>query len=48
MSDKQREYGAALVAASVISNLANKTWLSGLAGTVDAVKDPERYGGNPG
>lgn len=46
MSDKQREYGAALVAASVISNLANKTWLSGLAGTVDAVKDPERYGGS--
>ena len=46
MSEGQKAKGAALVAASVISNLASKTWLSGLTDAVDAIKDPERYGGN--
>lgn len=46
MSEGQKAKGAALVAASVISNLASKTWLSGLTDAIDAIKDPERYGGN--
>ena len=46
MTEKQREKGAALVWASIIGNLSNKTWLSGVSDLLAAVDDPERYGGS--
>jgi hypothetical protein len=46
MTEKQREKGAALWAASVVSNLASRTWLSGITDALEAVQDPERYSGN--
>lgn len=46
MTDGQREKGAALWTASVVSNLASRTWLSGIADALDALNDPERYSGN--
>lgn len=44
MTDKQREEGVGLVFASVVSNIASKTWLSGLTDALEAISDPERYG----
>jgi endonuclease YncB( thermonuclease family) len=46
MSDKQREKGAALWTASVVANLASRTWLSGVSDALEALQDPERYSGN--
>lgn len=45
MTNKQREEGVGLVFASVVSNIASKTWLSGMTDALDAISDPERYGG---
>ncbi|MEL0155497.1 hypothetical protein [Sphingopyxis sp.] len=44
MTDNQRSKGAALVVASIMGNLSNKTWLSGLADVLAAADDPERFG----
>ena len=46
MTDKQREKGAALWTASVVANLASRTWLSGVTDALEAIQDPERYSGN--
>lgn len=46
MTEKQREKGAALWTASVVSNLASRTWLSGITDALEALQDPERYSGN--
>lgn len=46
MSEKSREEGVGLVVASIISNLTNKTWLSGMTDALEALRDPERYSGN--
>lgn len=46
MSEKQREEGVGLVVGSIISNLTNKTWLSGITDALEAIRDPERYSGN--
>jgi len=46
MSQRQREDGATLLVASVLGNLASKTWLSGLTGLVEALSDPERNADN--
>lgn len=46
MTEKQREKGAALWTASVVANLASRTWLSGVTDALDALQDPERYSGN--
>lgn len=46
MTDKQRDNTAVLLTASVMNNLANKTWLSGLSDALGALKDPGRYAGN--
>lgn len=45
LSEGQRDKGAALVVASIIGNLSNKTWLSGVSDMLAALDDPERYGG---
>src|SRR3546814_8007448 len=45
-TDKQRDKGAALWTASVVANLANRTWLSGVTDALEALQDPERYSGN--
>jgi len=42
MTEKQREKSAALVAAAVLKNLSNKTWLSGISSVVEAIDDPDR------
>lgn len=44
MTDRQLEDYSALMAASVVSNLANKTWLSGASDFIEATSDWERYG----
>jgi endonuclease YncB( thermonuclease family) len=46
MSDRQREDKATLLVASILGNLANKTWLSGATGFVEALSDPERNADN--
>ena len=46
MTENQKAKGAALVWASIIGNLSNKTWLSGVSDMLAAVDDPERYGDN--
>jgi len=46
MTEKQRDKGAALWTASVVANLASRTWLSGVTDALDALQDPERYSGN--
>lgn len=44
MTDAQREKIGSLVAASIVSNLSDKTWLSGLSDAVSAIHDPMRFG----
>lgn len=46
MTEEQQDQGAALWTASVISNLASRTWLSGITDALEAIQDPERYSGN--
>lgn len=42
MSKRQAEDKQTLLVASIMSNLANKTWLSGVSDVVGALHDPER------
>lgn len=44
MTDNQRAEGAGLVVASIIGNLSNKTWLSGVSDVLAALDDPQRFG----
>lgn len=44
MTDRQREEAANLVTASIVANLSDKTWLSGLSDAVAAIHDPQRNG----
>lgn len=44
MTERQLEDYSALMVASVINNLANKTWLSGASDFLEATSDWERYG----
>lgn len=46
LSEEEREDGAMLWTASVLSNFASRTWLSGITDALEALKDPERYSGN--
>lgn len=46
MTDKQREDGATLLIASIMGNLASKTWLTGVSDIVSALHEPERYADN--
>lgn len=39
MTQAQRDHASVLVASSVIQNLSNKTWLSGVSDLVDAIED---------
>ncbi len=43
MNEKEQEQSLSLVAASILSNLSNKTWLSGISSALEAVSDPDRY-----
>lgn len=45
MTEKQREQTGALVLASIIGNLSDKTWLSGVSDMVAAIDDPQRNAG---
>src|SRR3546814_15931010 len=45
MTDAEREEGAGLIVASILGNLSNKTWLSGVSDLMEALSDPERNGG---
>ncbi len=42
MTERQLEHGATLLTASILSNLASKTWLSGVSDLMEALADPER------
>lgn len=42
MSARQREDKATLLVASIMGNLANKTWLSGVSDVVGSIEDPEQ------
>lgn len=42
MTDSQRENAAVLLVASVMQNLSDKTWLSGISSIVEALDDPQR------
>lgn len=44
MTENQKSEGAALVVASIIGNLSNKTWLSGVSDVLAALDDPQRFG----
>jgi hypothetical protein len=44
MTDKQLDNRAGLVTASILGNLSNKTWLSGISDLLSAADDPERFG----
>ena len=46
MSDKQREDRTTLLVASIMGNLASKTWLSGVSDVVSALHEPDRYADN--
>jgi hypothetical protein len=46
LTDKQREDKATLLIASLMGNLASKTWLSGLSDLTEALTDPERHADN--
>jgi endonuclease YncB( thermonuclease family) len=46
MSERQRNDKATLLVASILGNLASKTWLSGLSDLIGALDDPERNAGN--
>lgn len=46
MSERQRDDKATLLVASIMGNLASKTWLSGLSDLIGALDDPERNAGN--
>ena len=46
MSERQRRDKVTLAVASIMGNLANKTWLSGVSDVVGALHDPERSADN--
>lgn len=46
MTEKQREDKATLLVASIMGNLASKTWLSGASSFIEAITEPERYAGD--
>lgn len=45
MTDTQREMGASRVVASIMGQLSDKTWLSGISSLVEALEDPDRSAG---
>lgn len=44
MTDKQLDNQAGIITSSIIGNLSNKTWLSGVSDMLAALDDPERFG----
>lgn len=46
MSDRQAENKGMMLVASIMGNLASKTWLSGISGFTEALDDPARYADN--
>jgi len=46
MSARQKQDAATLLTASIMGNLANKTWLSGVSDVVSALHEPDRYSDN--
>lgn len=43
LSEGQREDAAVMVVTSIMANLSNKTWLSGVSDMMEAINDPQRY-----
>lgn len=44
MTPRQAEQAGAVVISSIVSNLSNKTWLSGASDLIEAISDPGRHG----
>ena len=42
MTDRQRDNTALQIGAAILSNLSNKTWLSGISSAIEAIHDPDR------
>lgn len=42
MTDRQRDNTAMQIGAAILSNLSNKTWLSGISSAIEAIHDPDR------
>jgi hypothetical protein len=45
MTEGQSEQATALVVVSILRNLGNKTWLSGMSDLIEVLDDPQRNGG---
>lgn len=46
LSDRQSDDKATMLVASIMGNLASKTWLSGMSDFVEGLSDPGRHAGN--
>ena len=46
LTEKQQDDKTSLLVASIMGNLADKTWLSGVSDLTDALSDPGRYADN--
>ncbi|GGC34047.1 hypothetical protein GCM10011371_21780 [Novosphingobium marinum] len=46
MSERQKDDKTTLLVASIMGNLASKTWMSGISDVVSALHEPDRYAGN--
>jgi len=46
LSDRQQDDRATMLVASIMGNLASKTWLSGVSSFVEGLSDPGRYADN--
>lgn len=46
MSESQRDNMGTMLVTSIMGNLANKSWLSGVSAAAEAVADPQRYAEN--
>jgi hypothetical protein len=42
MTENERQEGAGLIVASIMGNLSDKTWLSGVSSLIEALRDPEQ------
>lgn len=43
LSESQKDDAAVMVVTSIMANLSNKTWLSGVSDMMEAINDPQRY-----
>jgi endonuclease YncB( thermonuclease family) len=42
LTDSERQEGAGLIVASILGNMSDKTWLSGISSLIEALRDPQQ------